>query len=551
MSNTPAILAEGLQKHYGKTQALVGLDLVAEQGSVLGLLGPNGAGKTTAVRILTTLLRPDAGRAEVIGLDVVKHADALRARIGLAGQYAAVDENLTGYENLEMFGRLYHLSGGVARRRANELLARFDLVDAARRTVKTYSGGMRRRLDLAASLIISPPVLFLDEPTTGLDLRGRLGMWEVISTLVADGTTVLLTTQYLEEADQLADQIAVVDHGRVIANGTADELKAQVGGERLELTVTRGGDLDAAVQALRPYSSGELQVDADRRHLVVPVTRGAQQLAEVVRDLDAEQIPLDDLALRRPTLDDALVLARRHLIQIPRIPEELIFATIQPIMFVLLFRYVFGGAIAVSGTTYVNFLMAGIFVQTVIFGSTTTGIGLATDLQRGLVDRFRSLPMAKSAVLTGRTLADLIRNTFVVIVMWIVGLLVGFQPQGNVLFWLAAVGILLLTSFAFSWISATIGLAVRSVEAAQSAGFIWLFPLTFASSAFVPTQSMPTWLRTFAEHQPVTLIINAVRGLLLNHPDASTIWQAIAWCVGILVVFIPLAVWAYGRRTAR
>ncbi len=251
------------------------------------------------------------------------------------------------------------------------------------------------------------------------------------------------------------------------------------------------------------------------------------------------------------TFADALVLARRHLIQIPRIPEELIFATIQPIMFVLLFRYVFGGAIAVSGTTYVNFLMAGIFVQTVIFGSTTTGIGLATDLQRGLVDRFRSLPMAKSAVLTGRTLADLIRNTFVVIVMWIVGLLVGFQPQGNVLFWLAAVGILLLTSFAFSWISATIGLAVRSVEAAQSAGFIWLFPLTFASSAFVPTQSMPTWLRTFAEHQPVTLIINAVRGLLLNHPDASTIWQAIAWCVGILVVFIPLAVWAYGRRTAR
>jgi ABC transporter DrrB family efflux protein len=251
------------------------------------------------------------------------------------------------------------------------------------------------------------------------------------------------------------------------------------------------------------------------------------------------------------TFADALVLAKRHLIQIPRIPEELIFATIQPIMFVLLFRYVFGGAIAVSGTTYVNFLMAGIFVQTVIFGSTTTGIGLATDLQRGLVDRFRSLPMAKSAVLTGRTLADLIRNTFVVIVMWIVGLLVGFQPQGNVLFWLAAVGILLLTSFAFSWISATIGLAVRSVEAAQSAGFIWLFPLTFASSAFVPTQSMPTWLRTFAEHQPVTLIINAVRGLLLNHPDASTIWQAIAWCVGILVVFIPLAVWAYGRRTAR
>ncbi|MFL5702307.1 MAG: ATP-binding cassette domain-containing protein [Ktedonobacteraceae bacterium] len=307
MSNTPAILAEGLHKHYGKTHALAGLDLVAEEGSVLAVLGPNGAGKTTAVRILTTLLRPDAGRAEVAGLDVVKHADALRARIGLAGQYAAVDEYLTGYENLEMFGRLYHLPGAVARRRANELLARFDLIEAAKRIVKTYSGGMRRRLDLAASLIMTPPVLFLDEPTTGLDPRGRLAMWEIISALVADGTTVLLTTQYLEEADQLAHQIAVVDHGRVIAKGTSDELKSQVGGERLELTVTHGGDLNAAAQAIRSYSVGEIQINADHRHLVVPVAHGAQLLADIVRDLDVAQIPLEDLALRRPTLDDVFL----------------------------------------------------------------------------------------------------------------------------------------------------------------------------------------------------------------------------------------------------
>jgi ABC transporter DrrB family efflux protein len=251
------------------------------------------------------------------------------------------------------------------------------------------------------------------------------------------------------------------------------------------------------------------------------------------------------------TIADALVLTRRQLVQIPRIPEELLFATIQPIMFVLLFRYVFGGAIAVSGTSYVNYLMAGIFAQTVIFGSTTTGIGLATDLQRGLVDRFRSLPMAKSAVLTGRTISDLVRNTFIIFVMWMVGLLVGFRPQGTLLSWLAAVALLLLTSFAFSWISATIGLLVNSVEAAQSAGFIWLFPLTFASSAFVPTKNMPGWLQAFADHQPVSLIVNAVRGLLLNQPDAATIWQALAWCAGILIVFIPLAVWAYGRRTAR
>ncbi len=251
------------------------------------------------------------------------------------------------------------------------------------------------------------------------------------------------------------------------------------------------------------------------------------------------------------TIADALVLAKRHLIQIPRIPEELIFATVQPVMFVLLFRYVFGGAIAVSGTTYVNYLMAGIFGQTVIFGSTSTGIGLAYDLQKGLVDRFRSLPMAKSAVLTGRIISDIVRNTVIIIVMWIVGVLVGFRPEGSVFAWLAAVGLLLFASFTFSWISATICLSVSSIEAAQSAGFIWLFPLTFASSAFVQTSSMPTWLRVFAEHQPVTLLVNAVRGLLLNQPDAGTIWQALAWCLGILIVFIPLSVRVYGRRIAR
>ena len=307
MSNRPAILAEGLQKHYGKTRALAGLDLVAEEGTVLAVLGPNGAGKTTAVRILTTLLKPDAGHAEVAGLDVVKNADLLRTRIGLAGQYAAVDENLTGYENLVMFGRLYHLSGSVARRRAKELLERFDLVEAARRTVKTYSGGMRRRLDLAGSLIVMPPVLFLDEPTTGLDPRGRLAMWEVISNLVSDGTTVLLTTQYLEEADQLANKIAVVDHGRVIAEGTADDLKTQVGGERLELTIARGSNLNAVEQVVRSYSSGEIQVNANQRQLVVPVTQGTQLLASIVRDLDAAHITVDDLALRRPTLDDVFL----------------------------------------------------------------------------------------------------------------------------------------------------------------------------------------------------------------------------------------------------
>lgn len=311
-SAKPAILAEELEKSYGKTPALCGLNLSAEEGKVLALLGPNGAGKTTVVRILATLLRPDSGRAEVAGLDVVRQADQLRSLIGLSGQYAAVDEYLTGRENLEMFGRLYHLAKGQARRRANQLLERFDLVDAANRTVKTYSGGMRRRLDLAASLVISPPVLFLDEPTTGLDPRSRLAMWDIIEELVSTGTTVLLTTQYLDEADRLAHRIAVVDRGRVIAEGTSDDLKSQVGGERLEITLTRGSDPEAAMPVLQALGTGEVQADGERRHLTVPVTNGARLLAELVRELDAVGVRLDDLALRRPTLDDVFLILTGH-----------------------------------------------------------------------------------------------------------------------------------------------------------------------------------------------------------------------------------------------
>ncbi len=310
----PAILAEGIQKSYGKTRALDGLDLCVEEGTVLGVLGPNGAGKTTAVRILTTLLAPDAGRAEVAGLDVVRQADELRARIGLTGQYAAVDEYLTGRENLEMVGRLYHLPKKQARRRADELLERLDLVDAATRLVKTYSGGMRRRLDLAASLVLSPPVLFLDEPTTGLDPRSRISMWDIIGELVSGGTTLLLTTQYLDEADRLADRIAVVDAGRVIAEGTSAELKARVGGESLEVTVARGDGLKEAASVLDRYSYGEggVRIDAERRYVGATVAGGSGLLAAVVRDLDAAGVEVDELGLHRPTLDDVFLTLTGH-----------------------------------------------------------------------------------------------------------------------------------------------------------------------------------------------------------------------------------------------
>jgi len=297
---------EGVRKRYGTKEALAGLDLVVAPGTVHGVLGPNGAGKTTTVRILTTLLAPDAGRAEVLGLDVVRSAPALRGRIGLTGQYAAVDERLTGLENLEMFGRLYRLPARRARARAAELLERFDLADTGRRPAGTYSGGMRRRLDLAASLIVAPPMLFLDEPTTGLDPRSRIGMWEVIASLVREGTTVLLTTQYLEEADQLADAISVIDGGRVIAEGTADELKARIGGHSLDIEITRADSLAVAAKVLAAVGSGEVSVDDHNHRLSVPVPGGGA-LAEVIRSLDAAGVSLVDVTVHRPSLDDVFL----------------------------------------------------------------------------------------------------------------------------------------------------------------------------------------------------------------------------------------------------
>ena len=622
------IRVENIRKSFGDVVALDGVDLEVPRGTVLGLLGPNGAGKTTLVRILTTLLTPDSGHAEVAGYDVVADARRLRAAIGLAGQQVALDDHLTGRENLQMVANLYHLGRREAARRADELLTRFDLDWAEGRTAKAYSGGMRRRLDLAASLVGEPQVLFLDEPTTGLDPKSRNDLWEVIEGLVAEGTTLLLTTQYLEEADRLADAIAVVDTGRIVAYGTADELKAQIGNEMLEVTLSERSELGAARAVLATIGAGDPKVDEQSMRIGVALRGGTSNLVDALRQLDQAGVQVADMAVHQPTLDDVfltltegagapasaqpaasvpapapaaitvpppvapsapapapapgqavslvapsappapghtdhhpgrslddaisdfLVIGKRNLLRYIRLPNLLVASTIQPVMFVLLFTYVFGGVMKLDlHGTYVDYLMPGIFTQAVLFGSTQTGIGLAQDLTTGMFDRFRSLPMARSAVLGGRTLADGARNLMVVLLMTAIGALLGFRFHAGVPAAIAGLALVVAFGLSFSWMSAVIGLLAGDVESAQAASFIWILPLTFASSAFVPVATMPGWLQAFAKADPVSHTADALRNLFSGGPVATQLWESIAWLVGILVVSVPIAVRLYRRAT--
>jgi ABC transporter DrrB family efflux protein len=470
---------------------------------------------------------------------------------------------------------------------------------------------MRRRLDLASSLLTRPRILFLDEPTTGLDPRSRNEIWTTVRELVREGTTLLLTTQYLEEADQLADRIAVIDHGRVIAQGTGNELKDQVGGQILEVELASAAERDRAQAVLAGVGCGAPEPSERPDRLTLPAPRdGLELIEDAAAELRRARIEVSDLGLRRPTLDDVFlqltgsppsedgagshavlsaptadrigermlarrsaplirlrapsprearsaitdagVVTARNLRHFIRQPQLLIFSTIQPIMFVLLFVYVFGGAVKGSlpgGVTYVDFLLPGIFVQSVAFRATQTAIGLAEDLERGVVDRFRSMPMARSAVLLGRTLADLVRNVLIIALMIGVGYAIGFSFHGGALQALASVAVVAAFGFALSWIFALVALTVRGAEAAQAAGFVVIFPLVFASSVFVPVSTMPSWLQSFSRASPVSLTADVARSYALTPGTPGSLGETAAWIGGVLVVFIPLCVWRYKRMS--
>ncbi len=604
------IEAEGLTKRYGPTVALAGIDLQVPAGSILGMLGPNGAGKTTALRILTTLSLPDDGWARVAGHDVVREAAAVQRNIGVTAQDATVDEVLTGRQNLVMIGRLSGLRRRQARARAAELLDQFDLADAADRMLREYSGGMRRRLDLAAGLVTRPPVLFLDEPTTGLDPASRLRMWNVIRELVAGGVTLLLTTQYLDEADELADRIVVIDHGHVIAEGTPAELKTQTGGARLEVTLTEANP--AASGALEPFASGPVHLSQDGRRLRAPVRSGGGLASTVVRALDAAGITVDDVEVHQPSLDDVffaltgrpaelaedrdeprpggspvmtlttlpsaapvlrpapsrrlarrfadvIVLTGRNLVHIAREPLQLSDVTIQPVLFTLLFVYVFGsGVVLPGGGSYTDFAIAGLLALNLTTSAMGTAVGLSSDLNSGVIDRFRTLPMWRAAVLVGRSLADLSTAALCTLIVALTGLVIGWRPDASIPAVIGGFALFLLFAYALSWGCGCLGIVSKGPESAQGVGLVILFPLAIVSNGLVPTQRMPAVLRVIADWNPVSAVTAAARHLWGNPNPSATIqaWPmqhpvaaSLLWSVALLVIFAPLATLLYRRRT--
>jgi len=516
----PTLRTFDLTKSYGGRTVVRGVNLDVSSGEVVGLLGPNGAGKTTLLRIVATLLRPTDGRAAVGGYDVVREPEPVRQLIGLAGQSAAVDEMLTARENLKLVGRLYGLDRSETKRRIEELLTRFELDEAADRLVRTYSGGMRRRLDLAATLIGHPRVVLLDEPTAGLDPRSRRELWDLVDSIARDGVTILVTSQYLEEIERLAQRVIVLDKGRIVADGPIDELKAAVGHE------------DGNAASLDDVFF-RLTGDGATVTLAPPRLQAGAPMVAV------------ELDVRRHAIVDMLAITHRYLLRFVRIPQLLFLSAAQPLVFLVMLNAVFGGVVAATGVgSYIQYLLPGIVVMSVVLGGSVTSAGVAEDLQAGVVDRFRSLPMSRSAVLVGRTVADTIRCGVGLVIVGAVGVAMGFDfaSPGRAV---AVLALVLCFSFAVAWLFAAVGMAVKQAEAAQLAGFLPSLPLTFISGAWIPVGTMAGPLQAFARNQPVNVMIEAVRALSYGQDATASVMRAAAWTCAILVVAVPLCVRQY------
>ena len=584
-------MATDVCKWFGSHLVLDKVNLTADKGSILALLGPNGAGKTTMVRILSTLIAADSGTMQIAGHDVATDPDGVRALIGVTGQFSAVDTLLTGAENLRLMADLRHLGREAGQRRVAELLKQFDLTDAADKLLSTYSGGMRRRLDLAMTLVGEPRVIFLDEPTTGLDPRSRLTMWEIIRQLASAGVTILLTTQYLDEADQLADRIAVLDQGRIVAQGSPTELKRRMPGGHVRLhfagpDLWRVGGGTTPGRCSRPGPTGP--PGPRRRHggLSAPparrVARGPYRRRAAVdphpgprrrllrrhrqsrhrsaraaratrpRTHAARSAPMTGLAY---TLSDSRVMLRRNLTHQLRYPSMTVMLVGMPIVLLLLFVYVFGGQLGaglgahLGRHAYLDYVVPGLLLITLASAVQGTSIMVAMDMTGGIIDRFRTMAIARASVLTGHVLGSLIQILagFGILIGVAFGL--GFHSSAGVLQWLAALGILVLFAFALIWLAVALGLAAKSVETASNSPMILLL-LLFLSSGFVATATMPTGLRQFAEYQPFTPVADTVRGLLSGAAVGDHAIVAVAWSVGLTVVAYLWAIRLYNRRGA-
>lgn len=590
-----AIEASGIKKSFGKKNVLDGIDLKIRKGSIHAILGPNGAGKTTLVKILSTLLKADAGQIKVGGYDAAELPDKVRECISLTGQNASVDEELTGYENLFLFARLLGYPSSEAKAKAHELLSAFELKDASDRLVKAYSGGMRRRLDIAASLVKISDILFLDEPTTGLDPRGRNNLWSIIRSLARKGTTILLTTQYLEEAEQLADKISVIDDGKVISEGTSDQLKASIGNNMLHVHLDGEdpGHLDMVLGTIK----AQVQKDTENKRITFPVSDQKQAIT-ILDELQRNNVAITAFNLSRPDLNEVylsltgvakenlddpeknekmteqqqtamsvssllehakpyhrsnlfsnkLMFGWRNIIKIKHIPEQFMDVLITPIMFTFMFTYLFGGALAGSTKAYLQFFIPGILVQTLTFNAMYAGINVNNDVSKGIFDRFRSMPIWLPAPLSGIFIGDFFRHLISGCIVLLFGFFLGFRANANILDFAAAFFIMIFFAMSISWVFIIMGLTMRSTSAVMSIGWLVLMPLVFLSNIFADPTTMPKWLQTFISYNPLAWQVDAVRGLLAGTGSGKAILTAVGASLGITAILFPITVWFYKKE---